>query len=355
MAQFNLDAYDLGDVDLDGVINEDVMQTIFEIDPVDLPFHDMAGRETSDNQYKSWVKDALETPSLANAQVDGADLVESPPTTSGDETTSKMARIGNHHQISTKTVKVSTRAQKVDTIGYANALVYQLRQRQKELRKQCEATACSPQASVEATDTVAGKTAGAAAMFETNIINGTAGGFSAGIFSGPTPGTARALTETDVRDAGEMAYNEGGNPTKLMSVPKLIRKLSEFLFTSSARIGTIQTDVNRGSVNDGEYGHQGVTAIGAVNVIVTDFQTLEFVPNRSQLMYDNGGTDCCDVFIMDPEYWAVTYIQGMETEALAKMGLSDKRMMSVDWSIIAKQEKSSAIIMGVNPALAVTE
>jgi hypothetical protein len=354
MAQFNLDVYDLSSVDLDGVINEDVMQTIFEIDPVDLPFHDMAGRETSDNAYKSWIKDSLEAPSLANAQVDGADLTASPPVASGDETVANMARVGNHHQISTKVVKVSTRAQKVDTIGYANALVYQLRQRQQELRRQCEATACSPQASVEATDLVAGKTAGAAAMFETNIINGTAGGFSAGIYSGPTPGAARAMTETDVRDAGEMAYNEGGNPTKLMSVPKMIRKLSEYLFTSSARIGTIQTNVSRNSVSEGEYGHQGVTAVGAVNVIVTDFQTLEFVPNRSQLLYDNGGTDCCDVFIMDPEYWAITYIQGIETEALAKTGLSSKRMMSVDWSIIAKQEKASAIIMGIDPTLAVT-
>jgi len=29
-------------------------------------------------------------------------------------------------------------------------------------------------------------------------------------------------------------------------------------------------------------------------------------------------------------------------------------MMSVDWSIIAKQEKASAIIMGIDPTLAVT-
>ena len=354
MAEFNLDAYNLGSVDLDGVIHEDVMDTIFDIDPVDLPFHDLVGRETADNMYKSWVKDSLEPVQLADAQIDGADMMELPATESGDETVAQMARIGNHHQISTRKVKVSHRARNVDTIGYADALIYQLMQRQKELRRACETTAVSPQASVEATDTVAPKTAGAAAMFETNIINGTAGGFAAGIFSAPTPGAAAALTETMIRDAGELAYNEGGNPTKLMTVPKVIRKLSEYLFSSSARIGTLQTNISQGSVKEGEYGHQGVTAVGSVNVIVTDFQTLEFVPNRSQLTYDNGGTQCADVLILDPEFWAISYLSGFETDELAKTGLSDKRLMSVDWTVISKQEKASAIIMGIDPTLAVT-
>ena len=348
MATTNLDAADLAGVDYEGLINEDVMQTIFDIDPVDLPYQDMAGRETSKNQYKSWTQDSLEAPALANAVVDGADV------TGNDTSTGR--RVGNHHQESTKIVQVSHRARNVDTIGRSDELVYQLMQRQKELKKRLEATFLSNQASVEDDgNTTAGMTAGCGAMFETNIINGTAGGFSNGIYSTPTPGAATALTETAIRDGSEMAYNEGGNPSILMSVPKVIRKLSEYMFGGSARIAALQQNVSPSQVREGSYDNQGVSAVGAVLTIVTDFHTLEFTPNRSQLTYDNGGTPCANVYGFDPGYWAVSYLQGIETHPLAKTGLADKRLMSVDYCNIAKNEKSSFVIMGVNPALAAAE
>lgn len=347
MATTNLDAADLAGVEYEGLINEDVMQTIYDIDPVDLPYQDMAGEESSKNPYKSWTQDGLADLALANAVVDGADI------TGNDAATGR--RIGNHHQESTKIVQVSTRARNVDTIGRSDELIYQLMQRQKDLKRAMEATFLSNQASVEDDgNTTAGRTAGCGAMFETNIINGTAGGFSNGIFSAPTPGAAAALTEAMIRDGSEMAYLEGGNPTKLMSVPSVIRRLSEYLFTSSARVATIMSDAKRGDVKSGQYGHQGVTAIGAVTTIVTDFTTMELCPNRSQLLYDNSGTDCANVYGFDVNYWAISYLQRIMTEPLSKTGLSDKRMMSVDYCNVAKQEKSSFVIMGIDPSLPVT-
>lgn len=351
MATTNLDAADLAAVDYQGLINEEVMQTIYDIDPVDLPYQDMADEMTSSNQYKSWTQDNLETPQLANAVVDGADV-------DLDDTQTGLRR-GNHHQESVMGVKVSHRARNVDTIGRSDELVYQLMQRQKEFKKRMEATLLSNQASVEDNgDAIPGQTAGCGAMFETaeNIINGTAGGFANGIYSAPTPGAAAALTETMIRDGGEIAYNAGGSPTKLMSVPKVIRKLSEFMFDASARIATIMADQGsgQGAVKDGQYGHQGLTAVGSVTTIVTDFQTLEFCPNRSQLVYDNAGTDCANVYGFDPEYWGVSYLQGIQTDPLGKNGLSDRRMMSADYTNIAKNADSSFVIMGIDPTLAVT-
>jgi hypothetical protein len=339
-------AYNLSEVDLDGLLNEDVMQTIFNIDPVDLPFMDMAGRETSKNPYKSWVKEGLAAVTLDNALVDGADA---PAVGTFDE-----ARVGNHHQISGKQVSVSTRARNVDTIGYEDRLIHELMIRQKELRKQMEAILLSNQASVESSSTgpAAGKLAGAGATFETNIINGTAGGFAAGIYSAPTPGAARALTEDDLRDAGEAAYSDGGNPRILMSTPQMIRTISEYMFSGNARVATLQTNV--ATAKEGRYGNQGVTAIGSVNTFVSDFDTFTLTPNRTQLAYDNGGTSCVNVYLFDPDYWAVSYIYDIMTEELAKSGLADRRLMSVDYTLVAKQEKSSAVVMGINPALAMT-
>jgi hypothetical protein len=331
-----------------GLIHEDVMEKISMIDPIDLPYQDMAGAgERCQNFYKSWVQEGLASPDLTNARIDGEDA--------GAAGTYTEQRIGNHVQLSDKIVKVSTGAQLVDTIGYSNRLVHELMIRQKELKRDMEAILVSNQASVEATDSVAGKTAGCGAMFTTaaNIINGTTGGFSAGIFSAPTPGAGRALTETDIRDASQAAYLAGGNPTKLMSTPAMIRKISEYLFTASARIATLTSDVG-GSTRQGKYGKQGVTAVGAVNIFVSDFDTLELIPNRMQQTYTVTATACVNVYLFDPDYWDVSYLQGIRTEPMAKTGTSDVRQMTVYYMNIARQSKSSAIVMGINPALAVT-
>ena len=43
---------------------------------------------------------------------------------------------------------------------------------------------------------------------------------------------------TPADSAAQEAWEEGADPTLLMSVPSVIRKLSEYMFTSSSRIAT---------------------------------------------------------------------------------------------------------------------
>ena len=50
MSSSNLDAYDLKDVNLDGLIHEDVMDTIFDVSRIPLPFTDLIGKDSHDNQ-----------------------------------------------------------------------------------------------------------------------------------------------------------------------------------------------------------------------------------------------------------------------------------------------------------------
>ena len=340
-------AYDLSNTAYRGLIREDVMNEIFAIDPVDLPYMDMASTGKSTNPYKEWTKESLAAPALPTPVLDGA---SAPAAGSFTE-----ARVGDHHEINTKKVSVSDRAGTVDTIGYSNRLVHELMVRQKEMKRSMESGLLSNKASVAMTDSVPGQYAGCGAMFTTaaHIINGTTGGFSAGIFAAPTPGAAAALTETNVRAAMSVAYKAGGNPTIMMSLPEMIEKFSSYLFTASARIATL-TSTNATSKN-GKYGKQGITAVGSVNTFVTDFGTLELTPNRVQLQYTvSGTTTCCNVYLFDPNYWEVSYLQGIQTKELAKTGLTNDRLMSVDYTNCALQEKSSAVLMGQNYALAVT-
>jgi hypothetical protein len=323
------------------------MNQIWDISKIPLPLTDMIGTESSKNEYKEWTVDALAQPDVANAVVDGADAT-------GNNTV-LGARVGNHHQISQKVVQVSFRADVSDVIGRTKETSYQVMRRQQELRRDVDAIALVNQASVsDDGNTIAGKAGGLPSWLVTTTSNGAGaganGGFnsSTGLTVARTAGTNRALTETMVRDSVQGVYQQGGDPTRMLSIPGIIRKFSEYLFTSSARVATLMSDQGKST--------EQAAALGSVNVFVTDFGTLTLVPDRLQQKYkDSGGSvDCATVFIVDPTYLALSYLKGYRTEDLAKIGLSERKQMSVDWTLIVNTEKSHALIGDINPLLAVT-
>jgi hypothetical protein len=340
MSTANQDAHNLYSVTYNGLIREDVMNQIWDISNIPLPFTDRIGSGPAKNQYTEWTRDELGAVDLTNAAVDGAD-------TTGDDS-AEGTRVGNMCQIMVKKVRVSTRARKVDTIGFADSLPYQLMQRQRELRRDYEAIMLEPQASVRGTDTVAGKLGGFAAWLETNTdrgATGTDGGFntSTGIVDAPGNGTIRALSEATIRDQAEGCWNEGSTPTVLMSVTDVIRKLSAYMFTSTASIATLQRD--RGEMGPAQ-------AQGSVNVFITDFGvTLELIANRLQQLYNSA--TAANVFIFDPALIERRILHDIQTEELSKTGLADNRLMSMDVSLAVLSEKAHAVIADVDPTAAV--
>ena len=348
MSTANLDSANLKGVLVGGLIHEDVMNKIWDISKIPLPFTDMVGTGSAKNAYKEWTTDELAAPDVTNAVIDGSDA-------SGNNTATG-ARVGNHHQISDKVVRVSYRADASDTIGRAKELSYQLMRRQQELRRDVEAIALENQASFADTGSAAGKVGGLPTWLITNYTprsGGAVGGFDNGgggttVTTVFTPATAvAALTETEIRDQVESIYNEGGDPTKLMTVPSLIRKISEYLFTSSARVATLMSDQGKS--------REKAAAMGAVNVFVTDFGTLDLVPNRLQQLQDTAGTDdSAIVFYLDPEYLSLCYLKGYRTDPLAKTGLAENRQMSVDWTLIVNTEKAHGMSTDIDFTAAVT-
>ncbi|MFT3973161.1 MAG: DUF5309 family protein [Amaricoccus sp.] len=346
---------DLKDVDYQGLIREDVMDQIFDISRIPLPFSDLVGSDTADNSYTEWTTDRLADPALGGFVVDGSDH---------DRNDAKGGkRMGNHCGILTKEVQVSRRAQDSDTIGRSNELSYQVMMRQRELRRNVEATALSNQGSQDDNgDDEPGIPAGLASqitMFD-NGSGAVAGAFAAGHWTGLTPGTPTALTETDVRDALQEAWEGGADPQVLMSVPGVIRALSEYMFTSSSRIATLTRETR--DVGSGGAG----TAMGSVNVFITDFGvTVDFLPNRIQRMeatwtlgavdeiaaVETGGAG---VFILDPAFARMSFLTGYSMVPLAKTGLTDKRLMFVDWTVKALNPDAHRYIPSVDPTAEVT-
>ena len=333
---------DLKAVDFSGLIREDVMDEIWDISRIPLPLTDMIGSDSIGNSFYTWTQDTLADPDITNAAVDGQDAV-------GNDATGGL-RVGNQAQISVKELQVTQRARASDTIGRSDELSYQVMMRLRELKRDLEAIMLTNQASaVDDGDAVPGLIGALGAWLTTNTfrgVGGTDGGFVAGAVTAPGDGTARALTETLVRDMAQSIYEQGGNATVLMSEPSVIRGFSEYLFTSSARIATQVT-------NNPESKESGATALGSVNVFVSDFgSVLEMVANRLQQPIDATHSN---LYGIDPGLLRQSFLQGFRTETLGKPGLSDWREISVDWGFKVLNEAGLGVIADIDPALPVTQ
>ena len=326
---------DLTGVARSGLINEDVMQAIWDISNVPLPFSDRCGTMSVGNSLHMWTQDSLPAADLTNAAVDGADL------TANDAVGG--TRVGNHCQISTKRVSVTTRARNSNTIGRADELAYQVSRRQIELRRDREAILLENQASVaDDGDTVAGKLGGMPTWYATNTdfgaTTGAVGGYNTadGLTDVYTAGTTAAISEATIRDLVQNVYEQGGESQVLMSSPSIIRKISEYMFTDTAKIATLQSDQGRS--------RDPAAALGTVNFFITDFGSLELVPNRLQAQV---AANDWEIHILDFQYLRLSFLHGYKTEPVAKTGLADKRIMSVDGSLAVLNEKAQALYADV--------
>jgi hypothetical protein len=316
---------------------EDFSNIIYNLSPTETVFMSNAGRGTATNTLTEWLIDELAAPDLANKQIDGNDF-------SGGVITD-AARIGNYCQISWKDLVVSRRANKINKAGRKSEMAYAIAKKGKELKRDMEAILTgAKQIAAPGNSTTAGTTADLTSWLKTNTDRGSGGAdpvLSNTTYGQPTTacvdGTIRALSEATMLGVLAECYNEGGNPGVIMMAPAVKQKFSNYMFGTSARIATPYQDHGAGTKS-------GVTAIGAVDVYVSDFGVLDVVPNRRQRT--------TDVFVLDMEYWSVNFFDSFKTEVIAKSGDSEKRRILADYALCSKNEAASGVIADVNSATA---
>lgn len=349
-----LDTNDLKALTFGGLVREDVMNKIWNISQIPLPFTDSISAPTvATNSYHEWTTDVLAAAVTTNKQVSGAD-VAAPYTTA----TLGGLRVGNHCQNSIKTLALTERAQSTTQVGRAEEMAYQLMLRQQELKRDIEASCLAINASVKDDNNA---TAGQSASFSPWVVSnddlgatGSATGFNTGtgVVAAPTPGNQRALSEATLKNVMELAYIAGGNVSILMSTPRMIRSFSEYLLrTAGAKVATISNTYNDGGNN----GAEPLVGRGAVSVYATDYGfTLKMVPNRLQPGYTSAdATAVVDVDIIDPALVAQSFLKGYTAAPIAKLGLSDRMLISVDWTLEVRNEKGLAVVRDINPLTAV--
>jgi len=329
MSTTNFDRYELA---TGNNIREDLTDVIYNISPTETPAISNFGRETANNTLHEWQIDSLATAVSTNAAIDGADF--------GTDSSAASSRRGNHQQISIKYLAVSRRADIINKAGRKSELAYQVAKAGKELRRDVESTLVSTLPAVLGTQSAAMKTAGIGSWLTTNTDRGAIGAnpaLVAGIpTTAPTNGTTRALSQATLLTVLKNCYVAGGNPNMIMVSPTIKQNFSSFMFSgSTARIATQFQD-------QGANPRGGVSVVGAVDVYVTDFTVIDVVPNRFQADRD--------LWILDTEFWAVSYLDGYKTESIAKIGDAERRHILVDWGSVCRNEASSGTVADLSTA-----
>lgn len=301
-------------------IREDLANVIYNISPEETPFTNNIGRGTAANTIFEWQVDELAAASDANAYVEGDDVssfIAAVPT----------ERLANYTQISRKDVIISGSLEKLDKAGRRSEIAYQLSKRGAELKRDIEACALANQAAVVGSmPSTARRTAGLPAFLRTNTNRGVGGAnptVSNGLVNAAaTDGTARAFTETQLKDVIQKVWTEGGTPKMLMVGPG--NKVVASTFTGIADIRFNLTAPKTAAI------------IGAADIYVSDFGQISIVPNRFQRNRD--------AFVLDPEMCELAWLRPITQVELAKTGDAEKRMLIGEWGLKVKQQKGLGVI-----------
>lgn len=302
---------------------EDIEDVIFDISPEETPFLSMCKRKKATNTLHQWQTDALAAVAT-NRQVEGDDasFTTATPTT----------MLSNYCQISRKTVIVSRTADAVRKYGRASELARLTTKYGKELKRDIEYALVGAQASSVGGNTTARSSAGIESMIAGNRIlpagdtTGTTPGYSGGVWTAPTDGTATVtLVESHLQSALSAAWTDGGDASVIMV--NTVQKSDMAAFAGANKFAGVYAP------NQGK--SQGMV-IGGIDLYISDFGEHKIKLNR----YMRQGTVLC----LDPEYVSVAFLDGIKMEKLAKTGDAEKHMIITEFCLVADNPDAHAKI-----------
>ena len=304
----------------DGVgIRESLADVIANISPEEVPFQSNVGSENVANTYFEWQTDSLAATSTTGV-IDGDDV-------SSFDSTSATTRVCNYTHIRRRTTIVADNFSALDTAGRNDELSYQIAKRGKELKRDIEAVLTANNAQVAGNSSTARETGGLGAWIATNANAGTSGALATGNgTTARTDGTQRDFTETMRKDAMQQAFVSGGQPSILMVGPHNKTVVSGFAGIAAQRYQ---------APSDAP-----TTIIGAADVYLSDFGTLNVVANRFSRERD--------AWLLDPEYASVCYLRPIQQVELAKTGDAEKRMVLAEFGLKVTNEAAHAVVADLN-------
>jgi hypothetical protein len=321
-------------------IREDLQDAMISISPTETPFMTAIGRKKATNTYFEWPVIDLAAPAT-NRVIEG----EAAP---ANDVPTNATRLANYTQISDKVVEVSDTAEQVNGAGDAQTIAKQIAYKLKELKRDMEVMLLSNVAASAGSSGGARATAGLAAFLRTNVdrstgavdganptLSGTTDGYPN---AAATDGSVRALTEALLKSVIADCWDNGAEPSVVLCGSAVKQKISS-TFTGSATKYQDMTDKKSLSA--------------AIDIYVSDFGTLQIVPTRFlQTRTSNSETVAGrDVYVLDPNYARVAFLQETKQKPLARTGHSERRLISVEYGLQVDTEKAHGVIADIDGSL----
>ena len=307
-------------------IREDLEDIISRVAPEETPFsNNIGGRKAAKNTYHEWQLEDLASPDADNAQLEGDD------TTTFEENVTD--RVGNVTQIFKRSFVVSGTQEKVDKAGRRSEIGRHRAIKGREIKRDCEASMLSANASVRQTGSTPRKLGGSQSWIESNSSNGATGadgGFnsSTNIVDAPTGGTDRDFTEAQLKTVMQNIFTNGGTMKRRSLYVSPHNKTVFSSFTGIAE--------NRNQMP----GSGMANIIGAAELYQSDFGELAAIP----CAYGLSGA----AMVIDHDYWGISTLRAMKTEKLSKTGDNEKHHIIMEKTLVCENEKASGIIRDLN-------
>lgn len=288
---------------------EDLTDAIYRISPTQTPVLNMASKTKATNTLHEWQTQDLAA-AATNAQAEGDNA--------SAKTVTPTVRLNNRTQISTKTVIVSGTQQAMNPAGRKDELAYQLALASAELKRDMELGLT--QNDVLATSPRSSRGLRGWVVDNVNNNGGTLASYTSN--TGYTPGTQRAFTEAQVKDVLQKQYTAGGEPDTIMLAPTAKQTFSSF--TGNATRFDKSEDAK---------------LYASVDFYVSDFGTLQAVPNRFQAARD--------VFLLQSDKLAIAYLRPFQTIELAKTGDAEQRELLVEYTLECRAPKAHGAVYDI--------
>lgn len=327
-----------------GNIPEDVINALYDISVIDRPLTGKIAHIGATSSIKEFLTKTLRKPSTTNAIIDGADAAA--------DDTSQAERRKQPMQLQEAGIRMGDQAMDSDSFGNIAKFETQLEDRTNEVYRDLEARSLSEKASViPVTNTVAGEQAGFFAQVSTATSFGAGagadGGWNAGtgVFDAPTPGTTRALAESQILGVLQTMSRNGANPDSMHLIPELKGKFSQFMMTSSSRVGVLVTQAPGGA--------GGATAVQSVMVYETDFGVLEVENNRiMQPEVETASSERANVAIVQRDMIECADQWTPRAKRLGPTGAGEKWQVTNSGGILVLNEKAHGAVRDIDYTLA---
>lgn len=317
-------------------VREDLAGMVYRIDPEETPFQsNISTKGRAKQRYTEWQIQELASPSLTNFQLEGDDNVTAAAATA-------RSRIGNRTAISYKVFSVTTTAQAVDVAGVDDEMDEQRLLKGIELKRDMEVILLNNNKQ----ETGGTATVTECAGLPTFITNTDFTGihlYSAATGDGTdawnlASTTTRALSLTIMNGALKEAYIDGGSPKQVMLSPDKKIDFSGLALASSisgaAQVRQVISPTKKAAI------------VGCVESWLSDFGDLGVTINR-QMASDTTFLDNT-VFLVDPKYAEVAFLEGMQTRPLATTGLADKEMVFANYTLKVGAPKAHAALFALS-------